>query len=52
MGIVYKCPFYNVLVPVQCISVSWNLAAHLVLSSNVCCLQNPFEAPEITESDE
>ena len=52
MAIVYKCPFYNVLVPVQCISISWNLAAHLVLSSNVRCLQNPFEVPEITESDE
>ena len=32
--------------------VSWTLAAHLVFSSHVCCLQNLFEAPEITESDE
>ena len=52
MEIFYKSPFYDVLVPIQCISVSWTLAAHLVFSSYLCRLQNPFEAPEITESDE
>ena len=34
--------FYDVLVPIQCISVSWTLAAHLVFLSYVCYLQNPF----------
>ena len=52
MVIFYKSIFYDALVPIQCISVSWALAAHLVFSSYVCCLQKPFEAPKITESDE
>ena len=38
--------FYFVLVAVQCISVSWTLTAH------IAALPNPFEAYEITESDE
>ena len=44
--------FLCVLIPVQCISVSWTLAAHLVFSLYLCCPQNPFQAPKITESDE
>ena len=44
--------FLCVLIPVQCISVSWTLAAHLVFSLYLSCPQNPFQAPEITESDE
>ena len=47
----YKSLFY-VLIPIPCISVAWTIAAHLVFSSYVCCLQNTFEAPEKTESDE
>ena len=52
MEIFYKTLFYDVLVSVQCTSAFWTLAAHLVFLSYVSCLQNPFEAPEITESDE
>ena len=52
MVIFYKSHSYYVLVPVQCISVTWTLAAHLVFSSYLCCLQNPFKAPELTEKDE
>ena len=47
----YKSFFNDVLVTIQCISVSWAQAAHLVFLSFVCCLQNPSEDPEITESD-
>ena len=46
MEIFYKSLFNDVLVPVQCISVSWTPAAHLVFSSYVCCLQNSFETPK------
>ena len=52
MEMFYKPLFYDVLVPIQCIFVSWTLAAHLVFLSHLCCLQIPFGAPEITESDE
>ena len=52
MEIFYKSVFCNILVLIQCIFVSWTLAAHLIFSSYLCCLQNPFETPEITESDE
>ena len=52
MRIFYKSLFYDVLVPVQCIFVAWALAVHLVFSSYIYCLQNPFKAREITESDE
>ena len=52
MEIFYKFLFYDVLVSIQFISVSWTLAAHLVFSPYVCFLQNPFEALEITESVE
>ena len=44
--------FLRCLVPIHCISVSWVRAAHLVFSLYVCCVHNPFEAPQITESDE
>ena len=47
----YKSFFNDVLVTIQCVSVSWTQAAHLVFLSFVCCLQNPFEDPEITKSD-
>lgn len=46
MEIFYKSLIYFVLVAVHCISVSWTLAAH------IAALPNPFEACEITESDE
>ena len=39
MKIFYKSLFYEVLVPILCISVSWTLATHLVFSSYVFCLQ-------------
>ena len=52
MEMIYKSLFYDVLVPIQCISVSWTLAVHLVFSLYVCCLQNPFEASKMTDSDE
>ena len=52
MEIFYKSLSYDVLVPIQCSSTSLTLDAHLVVSSYVYCLQNPIEAPEITESDE
>ena len=45
-------PFLCVLVPIQCISVSYTLAAHLVFLSYICFPQNPFKGPKITESDE
>ena len=48
MEVFYQSLFHDILVPV----VSWALAAHLVFPSYVYCLQNPFKAPEITESDE
>ena len=51
MEIFFKSFFY-VLVQIQRISVSWTLAAHLVFLYYVCCLQNLFETPEVTESDE
>ena len=44
--------FIFFLVPLHGVSVSWTHHAHLVFSSYACCLENPFEAPEITESDE
>ena len=50
MEIFYQFLFYDVLVPVQCISVSWTLASHLVFSLYACCLKNLFEVPKITES--
>ena len=52
MEIFCKSLLYDVLVPIQCISVYWTQAAHLVFSSYLYCLQNPFKAPKITESDE
>ena len=42
MEIFYISLFYDVLAPIQCISISWTPAAHLVFFSYVCCLQNPF----------
>ena len=52
MEFFYKSLFYDVLVPIQFFFDSWILTAHLVFLSYVCCLQNPFEAPEVTKSDE
>ena len=40
LEILHKSFIYDALVPISCISVSWTLAAHLVFSSYVCCLQN------------
>ena len=40
-----------VLVPIQCISVYWTVAAHLIFSSYRGYLQNPFKVPEITVRD-
>lgn len=51
MEFFYKSLFNDVLVPIQCISVPWTLATHLVFSSFVCYLQNLFEVSEITESN-
>ena len=48
MEFFYKSLFNDVLVPIQCISVPWTLATHLVFSSYVCCLQNSFKNSEIT----
>ena len=52
MEISHKSLFYDVLIPIQFVSVSWTLAAHLAFSSYKCCLQNSFEAPKIPERDE
>ena len=52
MEFFYKFCFYEIIVPVQCTSAKWTLAVHQVFSSYVCCPQNLFKAPEISESDE
>ena len=49
---IFNIFLFYAIVPIQSITVSWTLDAHLVFSSYICCLQNTFEAPEITESDE
>ena len=51
MEIFYISLICIALVTVQRISMSWTIATHLVFSSYVCYLQNPFEASEITESN-
>ena len=47
-----KPSFYNVLVPVQCISVYLDTSCSCSIFVIFMLSSKPFEAPKITESDE